>query len=66
LGNAGHGSSLIQNTANEKLLAVLAQFSEWRAEESKKLAVLNFGDLGRVCSVNVTMFSVRRQKESSA
>lgn len=58
-GNAGHGSSLMQNTANEKLLAVLSQFSAWRAEEVQKLAG-NIGNLGKVCSINITMLSVSR------
>ena len=57
MGDAGHGSTLLQNTANEKLLDVLAEFSAWRREEFAKLAKLD-GNLGKVCTINITMLKV--------
>lgn len=63
-GPAGHGSSLLQGTAVERLLTVLNKFSEWRASELKALAAHD-GDLGAVTSINITVLKVRGCVEDS-
>ena len=39
---------------------ILSKFSEWRARETEKLVRLD-GDLGKVNSINITMFSAGKQ-----
>ena len=56
-GNTGHGSSLMDNTAGEKLRYMIDKFMDLRAEEKKKLENPKLR-LGDVTSINLTIVEV--------
>lgn len=60
LGNAGHGSALLQGTAMEKMLKTLQRVQEFRMTQSVKLVSSDniLRDCGRITSVNITMVNV--------
>lgn len=53
-GQSGHGSTLFNNTPGEKLNYVVNKFTEFRAEEKRRMEQLNLPD-GNVTSINLTM-----------
>ncbi|XP_043466049.1 aminoacylase-1-like [Leptopilina heterotoma] len=53
-GDPGHGSSLLNNTASEKLRFIIDRFMDFRASEKAKLQDPNV-KAGNVTSINLTM-----------
>lgn len=56
-GDPGHGSSLLNNTASEKLRFIIDRFMDYRAREKAKLEDPNV-KAGNVTSINLTMMKV--------
>lgn len=53
-GQTGHGALLLDNTAGEKVRYLIDKFSDFRAEEKKKLETNASLTIGDVTSVNIT------------
>jgi aminoacylase len=63
IGNAGHGSALLQGTAVERLLRVLEKVRSFRAEQMKRLAQSDnqLRDCGKFTSINITRLQAGSQ-----
>ncbi|KAI9005269.1 hypothetical protein BC832DRAFT_597539 [Gaertneriomyces semiglobifer] len=56
-GGAGHGSQFVTPSATERLLAVLAKFSEFREAEHRRLQTSKNLRLGDVTTINTTILN---------
>ena len=63
IGNAGHGSALLQGTAVERLLCVLERVRSFRAKQVKRLSQSDdqLRDCGKFTSVNITRLQAGSQ-----
>jgi aminoacylase len=59
LGDSGHGSLLLNNTAAEKILRVINKLLGMRQEQKLRLESSDTFTLGDVTSVNLNMIEVR-------
>lgn len=58
LGNSGHGSLLLKNTAGEKIRRVINKLMDMREEEQRKFEAAGSESLGEVTSINLNILEV--------